>query len=315
MAPAPAPRPFRFGVQASGTADRAGWVGLARRIESLGYDVLTMPDHFTDQLAILPALMAAADATERLRIGALVFSNDYKHPVVLAKELATIDVLSDGRLEVGLGTGWMISDYEQAGIAYDRPGVRIERLVEAVEILNGAFGDGPFDLAGKHYTITGYNGLPKPVQKPRPPLLIGGGGKRVLGLAARIADIVGVNGTLTAGAVTPEMLATMTGAAVTEKVGWIREAAGDRLADIELNIRTFFVKVTDDRVKAAEQIGGFVGFSADEILASPFAIVGTTKEIAEDLRERRERLGFSYIVVGQADVDDIAPAVAELAGT
>jgi probable F420-dependent oxidoreductase len=315
MAPAPGPRPFRFGVQANGTADRAGWVELARRIESLGYDVLTMPDHFSDQLGVVPALMAAADATERLRVGALVFSNDYKHPVVLAKELATLDVLSDGRLEVGLGTGWMISDYEQAGIAYDRPGVRIERFVEAVDVLNRAFGDGPFDLAGKHYTITGYNGFPKPVQKPRPPLLIGAGGKRMLGIAARVADIVGVNGTLTTGAVTPEMLATMTGAAVTEKVGWVREAAGDRLANIELNIRTFFVKVTDDRLHAADQVGGFVGWPGEEVLQSPFAIIGTTKQIADDLRERRDRLGFSYIVVGQGDIDDVAPVVAELAGT
>ena len=159
-----------------------------------------MPDHFGDQLAPVPALQCAADATTTLRLGALVYDNDYKHPVVLAKELATMDVLSDGRVEIGLGAGWMVSDYEQAGIPYDPPGVRVSRFIEGLAVIKGALGDGPFSFHGEHYTITDYDGFPKPVQSP-PPVLIGGGGPRVLTFAAREADIVGINGTLTSGAV------------------------------------------------------------------------------------------------------------------
>jgi len=309
------PRPFRFGVQASRTADRAGWVELARRLEGSGYSVLSMPDHFDDQFAPVPALMAAATATDSLRVGALVWDNDYKHPVVLAKELATIDVLSDGRLEVGIGAGWMATDYQKSGIAYDRPGVRIDRFVEALDVLDGAFADGPFDLAGSHYAIAGLNGLPKPVQRPRPPLLIGGGGTRVLTIAAQRADIVGVNSTLHAGAVGPEALQSMTAEAVDAKVAIVRSAGAARLDQIEMNIRVFMVNVTDDRSSAISGLAGALGVEEDLIDASPFALVGSTAQMAEWLRERRERWGFSYIIVGQHDVDAFAPVVAELAGT
>ena len=152
-------------------------------VESLGYAVATMPDHFGDQLAPVPALQTILDSTTTLRASALVFDNDYKHPVVLAKELATMDVLSEGRVEIGLGAGWMISDYEQSGMQYDRPGVRIDRFVEGLAVIKGAMGPEPFSFAGDHYTITDHNGLPKPVQGPCPPIIIGGGGKRVLTIA------------------------------------------------------------------------------------------------------------------------------------
>src|SRR6476659_7180766 len=171
----PAPRPFRFGVQASSAADAKAWVDLARRVEALGYSTLTMPDHFGDQLAPVPALMAAASVTTTLRVGALVWDNDYKHPVVLAKELATMDVLSGGRLEVGLGAGWMATDYEQSGIPYDSPGVRIDRMLEGLEIIRGLFAEGTYSFQGEHYTITALDGRPKPIQSP-PPVLIGAGG-------------------------------------------------------------------------------------------------------------------------------------------
>jgi probable F420-dependent oxidoreductase len=307
------PRPFRFGVQASGLPNRSAWVELARRVEDHGYATLTMPDHFGDQLAPVPALMAAADATTTLRVGALVWDNDYKHPVVLAKELATIDVLSDGRLEVGLGAGWMVSDYEQAGMPYDPPGVRIDRFLEAIEILRGLFAEGSFSFSGEHYTVSDLDGRPKPTQRQGPPLLIGGGGKRVLGIAAREADIVGINATLTSGAIGAEALTSMTAAAVDEKVGWVRAAAGER--DIEMNVRAFFVSVTDDRSGSASSIAGMIGYDADAILETPFALIGSPEQIAEDLRARRERWGFSYVIVGAGDVDAFAPVVAELAGT
>ena len=201
-----------------------------------------MPDHFTDQLAPVPALMAAAAATTTLRIGALVWDNDYKHPVVLAKELATMDLLSEGRLEIGLGAGWMISDYEQAGMPYDPAPVRIDRFVEGLAIIRRAMGGETFSFDGTHYRIDGYAGRPLPVQRPCPPILIGGGGKRVLGIAGREADIVGINGTMHEGRIGPGTLATMTAEAVDEKVGFVRAAAGERIGDIEMNIRVFMCK-------------------------------------------------------------------------
>jgi probable F420-dependent oxidoreductase len=309
-------RPFRFGVQVNGTGSRREWVDLARRVEDSGYSTMTMPDHFGDQLAPVPALQCAADATTTLRLGALVYDNDYKHPVVLAKELATMDVLSDGRVEVGLGAGWMISDYEQSGIPYDPPGVRISRFIEALRIIKSAFGPDRFSFDGEHYTVTDYDGMPKPVQSP-PPVLIGGGGPRVLRFAAREADIVGINATLTSGAVDASTFESMTAESVDDKVAVVRDAAGDagRHDAIELNIRTFMVFVTDDVAGALDTLSGFTGVPTDVIARSPFALVGPPSKIADDLRERRERWGFSYVIVGQGDVDSIAPVVAELAGT
>ena len=309
-------KPFRFGVQLSAGTSGREWAETARRIEALGYSVATMPDHFTDQLAPMPALQAVLDATTTLRAGALVFDNDYKHPAILAKELATMDVLSDGRVEIGLGAGWMITDYEQLGIAYDRPGVRIDRFVEGLSVIRGAMADGPFDFEGEHYTITDYNGLPKPVQTPHPPILIGGGGPRVLTIAARQADIVGVNGTLDAGVIGPEAIATMTAEAVTSKVAIVAEAAdaAGRLDHIEMNIRTFFVSVTDDRRDRIAAMAGMIGVDEAMIDASPFALIGNPAEIVEDLIERREQYGFSYVIVGAEEIETFAPVVAELAG-
>ena len=306
-------RGFRFGVQVSKETSAKGWAELARRTEAAGYEVLTMPDHFTDQLAPVPALMAAASATTSLRVGALVFDNDYKHPVVLAKELATIDLLSDGRLDIGLGAGWMISDYEEAGMPYDSPKVRIDRFIEGVAVIRGAMAEGSFSFSGDHYTITNYNGQPKPVQA-RPPLLIGGGGKRVLTYAAREADIIGINGTLTAGVVGPEALSTMTAESVDEKVALVAAAGAHRINDIEMNIRTFFVKVTNDRKATVDGISSMFGVDADMIDASPFALIGSVEECIEQLLERRERWGLSYTIVGAENIDECAPIVAALRG-
>ena len=307
-------RPFRFGVQADGAAitGAAVWRNLARQVEAAGYDVLTMPDHFTDQLAPVPALMAAADATERLRIGALVWDNDYKNPVVLAKELATMDVLSEGRVEIGIGAGWLRTDYDAVGMTYDSNGVRVDRFEEALHVLKGTFSPGPFSFTGNHYTITDYNALPKPLQQPWPPILVGGGGKRVLSIAARHADIIGVSATMMNGAIDASALASMTAEAVDAKVALVNEVGAGR--EFELNMRAFMVNVTDDRAAAAKQIGGAVGFSAEQILESPFALVGNPRELIADLLERRERWGFSYIIVGASDIDAFAPVVADLSG-
>jgi probable F420-dependent oxidoreductase len=309
-------RPFRFGVQVDGTGGRAEWQELARRVEATGYSTLTMPDHFTGQLAPVPALQCAADATTTLRLGALVYDNDYKHPVVLAKELATMDVLSDGRVEIGLGAGWMATDYEQSGIPYDPPGVRISRFIEALHVIKSALGPDAFSFQGEHYTITGYDGLPKPVQSI-PPVLIGGGGPRVLKFAAREADIVGINGTLTSGAIDHTTFASMTAEAVDEKVALVAATATDagRADAIEMNVRAFMVFVTDDTDKALDTLAEFTGAPKDVIAGSPFALVGPTSKLIDDLQARRERWGFSYVIVGQNDVDAFAPVVAALSGT
>jgi probable F420-dependent oxidoreductase len=308
-------RPFRFGVQLSGANDGRQWTELARKIEDLGYATATMPDHFTGQLAPMPALQALADATTTLRVGALVFDNDYKHPVVLAKELATMDVLSGGRVEIGIGAGWMASDYAASGIAYDRPGIRIERFLEAIAVLKGAMAEGAFSFRGEHYTITDYDGLPLPVQRPHPPILIGGGGRRVLSIAAREADIVGVNASMAAGAAGPEAISTMTREAVIDRLAIVRQTAGERIAGIELNIRVFFVTVTDDAHSVVDGVASMLGVEPAKVRESPFALIGSVNEITEAIVRRREELGFSYLIVGQDDIEPFAPVVAALAGS
>jgi probable F420-dependent oxidoreductase len=273
-----------------------------------------MPDHFTDQLAPVPALMSVADATTKLRVGALVWDNDYKHPVVLAKELATMDLLSDGRLELGIGAGWMISDYEQSGIPYERAGLRIDRMIEGIDVMKGCFAEGAFSFAGKHYTITNYNGTPKPIQAPCPPILIGGGGKRVLTYAAQVADIIGINATMSAGAVGPEAISTMTAEAVDGKVDIVRDAVGSRLNHVEMNIRAFMVNITDDAAGAISRLAKGMGVEEKMVADTPFALMGPPSKLIEDLIARRERWGFSYVIVGGEDVEKFAPVVAALSG-
>lgn len=309
----PHPRKFRFGVQLHSAASRKDWVNQVRKAEDLGYSSIFLPDHFGDQLSPIVALASAAELTE-LRIGTLVLDNDYKHPVVLAKEAASLDLLSEGRLELGVGAGWMRSDYEQSGIPYDRPGVRIDRFEEGLKVVKGAFADGPFSFAGKHYTITDYDGKPKPAQKPHPPFLIGGGGKRILRIAGREADIVGINFNARAGEVNAEVARTGSAEATDDKIAWVREGAGDRFDDLELNILVAVSMVADDRRATAEQVGSMFGLSADEVIASPHALVGSVDEICEELEGHRERYGISYVVFGDASAEPMAPVVERLAG-
>ncbi|GBL20152.1 uncharacterized protein y4vJ [Acidimicrobiaceae bacterium] len=307
-------RPFRFGIQASKADSRKEWVDLAKTAEDLGFSSLTMPDHFTDQLAPVPALMSAADATTKLRIGALVWDNDYKHPVVLAKELATMDLLSDGRLEIGIGAGWMATDYEQSGIVYDRPGVRIDRFLEGLEIIKQAMTGEKFSFTGQHYKITDYVSAPMPVQRPCPPILIGGGGPRVLKLAAQLADIVGINPSMKDGVVNAETISHMSAEAVSEKIDLVTRAAGDRMSKIEMNIRTFLVNIRDNADEAINGTANMFKVEPKMVADSPFALMGPPAKIAEDLLARRERWGLSYIIVGGEDVNSFAPVIKILAG-
>ncbi len=309
------PHKFRFGIQTSRAGSADEWAGKARKIEELGFSSLFIPDHFGDQYAPLIALAAAGAATNSLRLGTLVLDNDFRHPLVLAKEWATLDVLSNGRVEAGIGAGWMTTDYEFSGLRFDSPGVRIDKLKETLAILKGLWGDDAFSFSGKHYNITNHEGTPKPVQKPHPPLLVGGGGKHVLRLAAREADIVGVNFVLAEGMVNPKVAVTGSAAATAEKLAWIRDAAGARFDQIEMNVTVFFTVVTDDRQSMAERIAGGFGMPADDVLHSPHALIGTVDQIVDDLQRRREEFGFSYIVFSGDVFDAVAPVVKRLAGS
>jgi probable F420-dependent oxidoreductase len=306
---------FRFGVQASGT-EEDNWRDTAKQVEDLGYSTLYMPDHFIDtRLAPMPALAIAAAHTTTLRVGALVFDNDYKHPAILAKEMATIDELTDGRCELGIGAGWMKTDYDALGLPYDSAGVRIARLDEALQVIKGCWAEGPFTFEGTHYQIRGYDAIPKPKQKPGPPILIGGGAPKVLRLAGREANIVGINPNLRAGAVTSDAAATASGAETVKKLGWIREGAGDRFDEIELQIRYFLCAITDDAHGFASAVAPGFDTTPEEVLGSGVALLGTIPEMIDQLVARRAEWGVSSIVVGGDNFVDFAPVVAALAGT
>jgi len=309
--------PFRFAAQLSLAPDKTakGWTDQAKKAEALGYSTLFMPDHFGDQLAPVPALMAAADATTTLHIGALVHDNDYKHPVVMAKEAATLDVLSDGRLEFGLGAGWMLSDYEQSGIPYDPPKVRVDRFDEGVDVIIGLLEtDGPYSYTGDHYQVSELHLHPRPVQAPRPPLIIGGGAKRVLGIAGRKADIVSINVNLKGGAATPDVAVNATPAMTLQKIEWVREAAGDRFDQLELNCLVGFVMVTDDRQSVIDSMAPAFGLDPVDALHVPLALIGTIEQMEEELYWRRENFGISYFSFESSAWEVLGDLVGRLAG-
>ncbi|HXY45098.1 MAG TPA: TIGR03621 family F420-dependent LLM class oxidoreductase [Acidimicrobiales bacterium] len=307
-------RPFRFGVQYSNAAGGAAWRACARRLEDLGYSTLFIPDHFGDEWGPLVALTVAAEATQQLKVGSLVLDNDYRHPLVLAKELATLDLVSEGRLEVGLGAGWLRTDYEQAGIVYDTPATRVSRLEESVRLLRRLWSAEAVSVSGEHYELSEATCLPKPYTPGGPPLLIGGGSRRVLRLAVEHADIIGVNPRLASGAIDAESIASTAPAAYAERIGWIREAAGDRFDDLELQSLVFVAQIGRPKEVVAEEMAALMGFPATEVAASSTVLVGTEDEVVETLLQRREELGFSYWVLHGADVDAFAPVVARLAG-
>jgi probable F420-dependent oxidoreductase len=308
--------PFRFGVNVRTAASRAEWADKARKVEALGYAVLLVPDHLAELLAPFPALAAAAAATTRLRVGTAVLNNDFRHPALLAREAATLDVLSDGRLELGLGAGHMQSEYEQAGLAFDPGATRVERLGEAVVILKRLLEGESVTFAGRHYRVTEHSIHPRPVQRPRPPVFIGGNAPRLLTLAAREADIVGLTGiAFRHGGKEPDV-SDFRAAVVDERVRLVRETAAERFDRLELTALVQRVVVTDDRRKAAEELatGRWARLTPDEILASPYALVGTVDQMVDDLRARRERWSISYVMTHEPFMDALAPVVARLAG-
>lgn len=286
-------RPFRFLAPIGDQiADARALADEARRAEDIGIDVLVRSDHLLEQHAALPVLAVVAATTERVRFGTFVLNVDLRHPAVLAQELASLDVLSGGRLEIGMGAGWNRPEYDAIGLSYDPLPVRVDRLTEAVTILKGCFGPGPFSHAGEHFTITDHDAYPKPVQDPHPPLFLGGGGRRSLSLAAREADIIGL-------APRPGDPASMTAAATEEKVGWVRAAAGDRFDRLELNAYPSGgpVVVTDHAREAAADRAQRLGLTVQEVLESPHVFIGSVAGLTEKCLGLRERFGITSIML------------------
>ncbi len=307
---------FRFGIQASkSTTNGIQWSEMARRAESLGYSSLLVPDHLDDgQLSPLVAMTAAAMATTELRVGSLVFDNDYRHPVVLAREMATLDLISGGRLEVGMGAGWRRSDYEQSGISYDQPGIRIDRLAEALEIITSMWRHGTSTLNGKHYTVEGATGLPRPASPDGPALTIGGGGRKILELASRYADVVGINPSLGGGSVGSEVVASVSPERFHERIKWVKDAAGERFKEIELQCLTFVAQVVENGKSWLGEVAPAFGATVEQATETPVVLAGSVGEIIETLQLRRERYGFSYWVIHQDEMEPFAPVVAVLNG-
>ena len=290
-------RPFRFGVVSGTAASGAEWTSKARRAEDLGYAILLVPDHIVVGIAPLTALAVAAASTTSLRVGSLVLGNDFRHPAWLAKEAATLDLLSDGRFELGLGAGYLPADYAQTGLALDKPGTRVSRLDEALQIVDQLFSDQPVTFGGVYYSVSGLQGRPTPVQRPRPPIFVGGTGKRLLSVAARRADSIGVGFTVWRSEVSdvkPED--------IEQKVTWIREAAGDRFERLELGYTVFQAAVSDGPPDAS-------------LPNSPHVLAGSVDGIVAEIMRRREQHGFSYVQVMEQQMEAFAPVVARLAGT
>jgi len=313
-------RPFRFLATVGEYGSLAEVTSLARKAEAVGCSAFVVPDHLIGQYAALPLLAVVAAATARLRVGTFVLNAGLRHPAVLAQDLATLDVLSGGRLEIGLGADWNKPEHDAIGIPFEPTGVRITRLAEAFAVLKGCFADGPFSFSGAHYTITGHDGTPKPAQRPHPPIFLGGGGQRLLTLAARQAQIIGLAPRLV-NSDPPRLDAlSLTAAATEEKIGWIREAAGDRFGELELNTYpTGGPTVVTDHPRAearrrADRIRAQTGveLTVEEILDSPHVFIGSIKDLTRKFAGLRERFGISSFLID--DVDALAPVVQELAG-
>ena len=305
-------RPFRFGVVTERAHSGAEWREKARRAEELGYDTFLVPDHSEKDIAPIAVMMAALDATTRLRVGSFVFNNDLRNPTILAKEVATLDLFSEGRFEFGLGAGYLLADYEQTGIAFESAGVRISRFEEALRLIKQLFVEEVVNFSGTFYTADQTKGLPRPVQKPHPPVYVGGGGQRVLSLAAREADIVGFAPKNSQKGLD---FGDATARCTANKVEWVRAAAGERFTSLELSCIVFRVIVTNDRAQALQRAAGYMGLSGEEVAGSPHVLIGTTDQIAEDLQTRRSLYGISYIEVLEEYMELFAPVVARLAGT
>jgi probable F420-dependent oxidoreductase len=312
-------RPFRFAAGVRTPATRTEFIQEVQEIERVGYDAVVLSDHLVDQFAPISALGVATSVTSRLGLGTFVFNNDLRHPVVLAQELATLDRLSDGRLLVGIGAGWNVPEYDSIGIPYDIGTIRIDRLEEAITILKAVFADGPVDFQGRYYRAKGLADLPRPLQRPHPPFLLGGGSPKLLRLAAREAQIVGIAPRVLANGTADIQGCTLAGS--TRKIALIREAAGARFETIDINTYpSLRAKLTDSSRSAAREVGSQLGrrygvdLSEEDVLDSPHVFIGTVDSLVEKFQRLRETLGINHIMVG-GDWHEFVPIVERLSGT
>lgn len=318
-------RPFRFAVQSFNADSAEEWTERARRAEALGYSTLFLADHLlgpgpaidktahpVQNLAAIPAMAHAAAVTSTIHVGCRVFCIDYHDPLVLIKSAMTIDKLSNGRLELGLGAGWLKEEYAAANIAFDEPRVRIDRLGDVIEALRAFAADGQVDVANDTVRWRDFEGLPKPLSKP--PLMIGGGSPRVLRLAGREADIVSLNFNNRAGVIGPDGVRSSSADETERKLRWVREGAGERFGELEIEIGAYFTFVMDDPGEPLAAMAGAFGYSEDEMRQHPHALFGSVDTVCEELERRRERFGISYVTVGDGAMEAFAPVVARLAG-
>ncbi len=307
-------RLIRFAVQLVRTEDARSWAQAAKGAEGAGYSVVSLPDHLGDQFAPIPALAAAAAATEQVRLSMFVLANDLRHPGVLAKEVATLDVLSGGRVELGLGAGWNRDEYRSLGIEFDPPSVRIDRLEESVTIIKELLAGDTVTRTGRFYRIDGLAVRPLTAQPGGVPIVLGGGGKRMLSVAGRLGDIVSIAtsnaGQGGAGGLGPQLRT----AAVRDQVAWVRESAGARFASLELNLRIRAVAVGVERREAARHSAAEMGCDPEELLDSPFCLFGSVDEVADQLLSVRDELGISYFTVSQRHMDQMTPVVERVGG-
>jgi probable F420-dependent oxidoreductase len=320
-------KPFRFGVQSYRASSPEDWRRQARQAEALGFSSFHLADHVigpgpalaatnhpVQDVAAIPAMTVAAEATDTIRIGCRVICADYRNPVILAKELATIDFFSEGRLEIGLGAGWLQGEYDAIGIPFDRAGVRIDRMVETIAVLRACFDGGLVDVTGEHVHAVGFEGVPRP-PSGRPPLMIGGGSRRVLGIAGAEADIASLNFDNSSGRIGPAGVGSSTAEQTKRKIEWIRDGAGDRFDEVEIEIAGYFTVVTDDRAGTIAQMAPMLGLDVEALERHPHALIGTVDAICDQLVQRREEFGISYVTVGSAVAPEFAPVVERLAGT
>lgn len=286
---------FRFGVVSAGAPSKSTWISLVKRIEELGYSSLLIPDRTITPMATIPALTMAAAVTTTLRIGSYVFANDYRHPALLAREIATLDQLSDGRVEFGLGAGVGAADFQQLGIPFDSPGTRVARFEEGLAIIKQYFTAETVNFAGKYYTVTDMPGVPRTIQKPHPPILVGSAGRRMLTIAGREANII----------IPAARWNDPTDDSIEQKIGWLQDAAGERFNDLELGQSAFGIELTDSVPMPATKLRG-----GPPVQSRPM----TTEQAIDYLLKQREQLGFSYIQMQESQIENLAPVVTRLAG-
>ncbi len=318
-------REFRFAVQSYSADSGAEWRETATTAETLGYSCLHLADHYlgpgpaleatrhpVQSIAAVPAMAMAAEATSTIKVGCRVFCIDYRPAVILAKEAATIDLLSDGRLELGIGAGWLGGEYEAMGLTMDRAGTRISRLEEYVEVIKAHFSGEPIDVEGDHVSVHGFSGVP--ARDPAPPIMIGGGAKRVLGIAGREADIVSFNFDNSSGKIGPGV-PTSTADHMADKLAWVQAGAGDRFDELELELGGYFTTVTDDAAQTAAAMAAMFGLTPEQMMEHPHALIGSVDAICDELVRRRELWGVSYWTIGASNMAAFAPVVERLAGT